>query len=79
MQKYIVTDIIDDSFPIRQDIEILGPDIPRLTAFDHDEVVITSKKEIRRKSTILGWTVTEAIGVSVINPKAIAKARLNNE
>jgi hypothetical protein len=42
--------------------------------FGHNIVVITSKNRIRRKDKNLGyWTVTETIGMSIINPRGLAK------
>ena len=64
------------SFPIRQEITVLGADIPKLKRFDHGDIIISSNKRIRRNNLHyrhlkVGWTMTETIGISVVNPKAI--------
>jgi len=60
--------------PIRQDIEILPADEPSLVGI-HDHLVITSKGKITRKGRYLklGWTIKEAIGICIINSRAISK------
>ena len=61
--------------PVRQEIEVLPADEPRLYPFSNNEVVITSKNKVTRKSRIkyLGFTIKETIGVGIINSKAILK------
>lgn len=71
---------------IRQEIEVLGPDEPRRLHtgvnsndyFFHDKIIINSKKKIGIGNRIraikkIGWTVSETIGIGVINPRAISK------
>lgn len=85
---YVVEGKLDDIeiIPIRQEIEVLGPDIMGIIEygdFDHDAVIITSKKKIGMKSVIrklkLRWSMSEKIRIGVINPRAISKVRLNSE
>jgi len=73
-------DFYIDDIPIRQDIEILGPDIPKTEAFDHNFIIIDPKKRIYQKTLAqrqlkLGWSVSETIGIMCINPRAITKAK----
>jgi hypothetical protein len=60
---------------IRTEIEVLGPDIPKIRPFKHDEVIIDKNGKIKRNNRVdyLGWTCTETIGMAVINPRAITK------
>lgn len=65
--------------PIRQEITILGPDEVRHlnddAYFDNDAVIITPDDLVIQKRKRLGWTVSEKIGIGVINPKALIKLR----
>ena len=71
---------IDYNIPIKQEIEVISADEAELEPFDHNGIIITSKKKIGQRYSVrklmTGWTVKETIGIGVINPRAIAKARL---
>lgn len=63
------------NFPIRTEIEILPGDSP-ITPHAHSRIVINSKgKIIVKNNRVIGFTVKEIIGFSVINTKAIKKIR----
>jgi len=68
-----------EDVPVRMGIEVLGPDIPKLEPFNHNVIVIDSKKRIYRKNRqiLLGWTVKETIGFSMVNPRALTKLSIN--
>lgn len=63
--------------PIRQHIEIIPGDTPVGKLFGHNVIVITSKNKIEKndstKSLLKGWTVTETIGVGIVNARAVSK------
>lgn len=64
--------------PIRQDIEVLPADNPKVIENAiHDRFIITSGRQIEELPASapfrLGWTVRETIGVAVVNTRAIAR------
>ena len=61
-------------FPIRQEIEILPAD-PVKTA--RDSIIIDSDGNIGvdRRRLNLGWTVTETIGIAIVNPRGVAAGK----
>jgi hypothetical protein len=61
------------SFPVRQELTVLPADKPRDNHSHLHRIVINArgKAQIRRKPGALGWTVTEKIGVAIINPRAL--------
>ena len=64
------------NIPIRQGITILGPDEVRDDAyFDNDAIIIMPDDRIFQRKGF-GWTISEKIGVGVINPRAIAKLKI---
>jgi len=60
---------------VRMDIEVLGPDIPKLEPFDHNTIIIDPRKRIIKSNRhlLLGWAVHETISMSLVNPEAITK------
>jgi hypothetical protein len=73
-----------EDIPIRQEIEILGPDIPKSESFDHNFIVITPRKQIYQKTMAqrqlkLGWSIQETIGISMVNPRAVSKLNIKTE
>ena len=60
---------------IRQDIEILPANEPKLNKGLHKQIVINSRGEAYHKQNrIIGWKVYETIGVAVVNPRGISKS-----
>lgn len=59
---------------IRQDIVVLPPDLPRKSDI-HGHFFINAKGRMYRRKPmkVLGWTVTETMGLAVINPNGIDK------
>ena len=81
-------DNIWDKLIIRQEIEILGPDLPDINLlkqdllegeFDHDVIIVTSRKKTLQRTNIrklkLGWSIKEKIGMGIVNPRSISKLR----
>ena len=67
-------------FPIRQEIEVLPADEPKMIEYGiRDRFVITSKgrlEELPEKAPFrLGWTVRETIGVAVVNTRGLMAGR----
>src|SRR6202041_2567996 len=63
-----------ESFPFRQNIEILPADPVTKITFQ-DKIVITSRGITRRKQNglNLGWTVKEVVGIGIVNPRGVSK------
>lgn len=63
--------------PVRQDITVLPADTPVGTLFGHNVIVITSKNKVQKsdptRSLRLGWTVSETIGIGIVNSRAVSK------
>jgi hypothetical protein len=67
--------------PIRQDIEIILGD--KRTDIN-DQIIISSRNNIyvsepSRSMGSLGWTVSETIGIGIVNPRAINKLNKNTK
>lgn len=60
------------NFPIRQGIEVIPADEPRVK-YAHDRLVIGSNGKLRKQSNAIGWTVHEVIGMAIINPGCLTK------
>ena len=43
----------------------------------HNQIMINSRGKIYRKFRIIGFKVSEKIGIAIVNPRGIAKAKLN--
>lgn len=61
------------TFPIRQELTILPADDPKGDGHSKlHRVIITARgKSMVRQPFRLGWTVSEKIGVGIINPRAL--------
>lgn len=62
---------------IKQQIQVLPGD---LEPGVHGHIIINSNNGIYEKRSLkLHWTVTEAIGLAVVNPRALAKLTIKKE
>lgn len=59
-------------FPVRTDIEILGPDKPKTIAM-RSLFIVSCRGKMSKRSRLLGWSVSETIGIAVINPRCLSK------
>lgn len=61
------------NIPVRTEIEVLPGDEPR--QLELHPIVITSKQEVRdvNKHFLLGWSMSEKVGIGIINSRAISK------
>lgn len=57
-------------FPIRTEIEVLGPDKPMIIGM-RNALIINCRGRMSKRSRFLGWTVSEKIGIGIINPRGI--------
>lgn len=56
---------------VRTEIEVIPADEKET---EEDAIVITPRNEVKQNNGLrLGWTVTETIGIGIVNPRAIAK------
>jgi hypothetical protein len=69
------------AMPVRQDIVVLPADEPKYDAqYDvDDQVIVTSRNAVGPKDKVgklvLGWVVTETIGIAVVNSRGVAAGR----
>lgn len=63
------------SMPIKQEIEVLPAD--DFSVDIHDQVIISSDNRTGRnpRQLVLGWKVTETIGVGVVNTRGVAAGK----
>lgn len=60
------------NIPIRQEIEILGPDMVKPLKL-HNYFYINKFGKLKRRAKVTGFSAFETIGISIINPRAIKK------
>jgi len=58
-------------FPVRQDIEVIpGDPVPDV----HDQIIITASDVCRKGLHHFGFTVSEDIGIAVVNVRGVLNA-----